>query len=87
MTPENEGIKAKIVDTSQKIQEVLLLLLSDNDDLRGRLDKESERSRETAELREKISEIASIKKYRTGRLTGIDYRKLSTIMPTIVMNA
>lgn len=55
MTPENEGIKSKIVDTSQKIQEVLLLLLSDNDDLRGRLDKESaERSRETAELRDRL---------------------------------
>jgi len=55
MTPENEGIKAKIVDTSQKIQEVLLLLLSDNDDLRSRMDKESaERSRETAELRDRL---------------------------------
>ena len=32
MTPENEQIKVKIIDTSQRIQEVLLLLLSDNQD-------------------------------------------------------
>jgi len=55
MTPNNEETKKKIVDTSQKIQEVLLLLLSDNDDLRSRLDKETaDRERETAELRDRL---------------------------------
>eukprot|EP00092_Neocalanus_flemingeri_P063548 GFUD01076924.1.p1 GENE.GFUD01076924.1~~GFUD01076924.1.p1 ORF type:complete len:473 (+),score=180.94 GFUD01076924.1:88-1506(+) len=47
--------KKKIVDTSQKIQEVLLLLVSDNDDLRSRLEKEAaERTKETAELRDRL---------------------------------
>jgi len=55
MKPENEDIKIKIVDTSQKIQEVLLLLLSDNDDLRSRLEKEAaERAKETADLRDRL---------------------------------
>merc|ERR1711963_798782 len=50
MTPNNEDTKKKIIDTSQKIQEVLLLLLSDNDDLRQRLEQEaSDRKKETAE--------------------------------------
>merc|ERR1712110_1353678 len=45
--------KKKIVDTSKRIEEVLLLLLSDNDDLRQRLEAEAaERKKETAELRE-----------------------------------
>ena len=36
-------------------QEVLLLLLSDNDDLRQRLDQEAaERKKETAELRDRL---------------------------------
>ena len=36
-------------------QEVLLLLLSDNDDLRGRLEKEAaERTKETTELRDRL---------------------------------
>jgi len=51
----NEETRKKIVDTSAKIQEVLLLLLTDNDDLRNRLDKEAaERARETAALRERL---------------------------------
>jgi len=55
MTPNNEATKSKIVDTSQKIQEVLLLLLSDNDDLRQRLDQEvADRKRETGELRDRL---------------------------------
>jgi len=55
MTPNNEETKKKIIDTSQRIQEVLLLLLSDNDDLRSRLEKEAaDRERETAELRDRL---------------------------------
>merc|ERR1712038_528661 len=55
MTPNNEATKSKIVDTSQKIQEVLLLLLGDNDDLRQRLDQEvADRKRETGELRDRL---------------------------------
>jgi len=55
MTPNNEETKTKIIDTTQKVQEVLLLLLSDNDDLRSRLEKEAaERARETAELRDRL---------------------------------
>ena len=48
-----EVLKRKIIDTSQKSQEVLLLLLSDNDDLRQRLGQEvTDRKRETRELRD-----------------------------------
>jgi len=55
MTPNNEDTKKKIVNTSQNIQEVLLLLVSDNDDLRSRLEKEAaERTKETAELRDRL---------------------------------
>jgi len=51
----NEETRNKIVDTTQRIQEVLLLLLTDNDDLRSRLDKEcAERARETADLKERL---------------------------------
>jgi len=51
----NEETRKKIVDTSARIQEVLLLLLSDNDDLRSRLDKEAaDRSRETQDLRDRL---------------------------------
>jgi len=60
MTPKNEETKKKIVDTSQRIQEVLLLLLSDNDDLRDRLEKEAaERARETEELRARLEKETS----------------------------
>ena len=46
-------LKRKIIDTSQKSQEVLLLLLTDNDDLRQRLGQEvADRKRETRELRD-----------------------------------
>lgn len=55
MTPNNEETKKKIVDTSKRIEEVLLLLLSDNDDLRQRLEAEAaERKKETAELRDRL---------------------------------
>ena len=48
-----EVLKRKIIDTSQKSQEVLLLLLTDNDDLRQRLGQEvTDRKRETRELRD-----------------------------------
>ena len=48
-----EDLKRKIIDTSQKSQEVLLLLLTDNDDLRQRLGQEvADRKRETRELRD-----------------------------------
>jgi len=51
----NEETRKKIVDTSAKIQEVLLLLLTDNDDLRASLNKEAaERARETADLRDRL---------------------------------
>ena len=45
------------------MKEVLLLLLSDNDDLRQRLDQEAaERKKETADLRERLEkETADIK--------------------------
>ena len=45
------------------LQEVLLLLLSDNDDLRQRLDQEAaERKKETADLRERLDrETADLK--------------------------
>jgi len=57
MTPENEQIKVKIIDTSQRIQEVLLLLLSDNQDLRDKLKAESEqRAKETAGLRDRLEQ-------------------------------
>ena len=53
-----EVLKRKIMDTSQKSQEVLLLLLSDNDDLRQRLGQEvTDRKRETRELRDWGSSI------------------------------
>ena len=53
-----EVLKRKIIDTSQKSQEVLLLLLSDNDDLRQRLGQEvTDRKRETRELRDWGSSI------------------------------
>ena len=48
-----EVLKRKIIDTSQKSQEVLLLLLTDNDNLRERLGQEAtDRKRETRELRD-----------------------------------
>lgn len=51
----NEETKKKIVDTSNRIQEVLLLLLTENDSLRSRLDSEArERARETADLRDRM---------------------------------
>ena len=58
-----EVLKRKIIDTSQKSQEVLLLLLTDNDDLRQRLDQEAaERKKETADLRERLEkETADLK--------------------------
>ena len=45
------------------MKEVLLLLLSDNDDLRQRLDQEAaERKKETADLRERLEkETADLK--------------------------
>ena len=45
------------------MKEVLLLLLSDNDDLRHRLDQEAaERKKETADLRERLEkETADLK--------------------------
>ena len=53
-----EVLKRKIIDTSQKSQEVLLLLLTDNDDLRQRLGQEvTDRKRETRELRDWGSSI------------------------------
>ena len=53
-----EVLKRKIIDTSQKSQEVLLLLLSDNDVLRQRLGKEvADRKREARELRDWGSSI------------------------------
>merc|ERR1711963_452462 len=84
MTPNNEDTKKKIIDTSQKIQEVLLLLLSDNDDLRQRLEQEaSDRKKETAELRERLvtSKINLTKKLQRDRVTGIDFKEPSMTTP------
>ena len=76
MTPNNEATKSKIVDTSQKIQEVLLLLLSDNDDLRQRLDQEvADRKRETGELRDRLEKETGELKERLD--TEIAERKVS----------
>ena len=45
----------EIIISPLSSQEVLLLLLSDNDDLRQRLDQEAaERKKETAELRDRL---------------------------------